>query len=127
MGCGKRSLQKLDGKTLKYKVMKTGSSEKIGFLENAPGEKSSQRLIYVIGMIWGMLLISFIIYLKAYKQLSVQWVELSGFATVVFGIIQGSKYFAKGQENTADKDALMLKRPDKAPEVTQQPAPVTTS
>ena len=67
----------------------------IGYLEETPGQKSVNRLVFLIGFIWLMLLTAFIVYLKAFQKLEVTWTELSlffgGTATIFSGLKLGSK------------------------------------
>jgi len=74
---------------------------KTGFFEEAPGVKSSQRLIYVIGMIWAMTLVSFIVYLKAFQKMEIGWAELGIFAGIIFGIFTTGKLWQKSQETAS--------------------------
>jgi hypothetical protein len=71
---------------------------KTGFLEEQPGVKSSQRLIFVAGMIWGMALISFIVYKKSQGSIEIGWTDLGIFAGIIFGIFTTGKLFQKSQE-----------------------------
>jgi hypothetical protein len=72
----------------------------VGFFEVAPGEKSIMRLIFFIGMIWAMTLISYIFYLKAYKGMIIGIGEIGIFAGIIFGIFTTLKLWQNKQEDT---------------------------
>ena len=59
--------------------------DKTGFLEESPGNKSANRLIFVYGFFWLMAISTFIIILKAFYKLEVSWGDMA----MVFGTISG--------------------------------------
>jgi hypothetical protein len=80
--------------------METG---KIGLIEEAPGQKSVMRLVFLVGMIWAMALITYIIYLKAYKVMVIGLGELGIFAGIIFGVFTTLKLWQKSEENNTKK------------------------
>jgi len=63
--------------------------KKIGFLEVAEGEKSSARLIFVIGSFWNMLLCSFLAYTETEPATVIA--VFSAIEGVLLGIKLGQK------------------------------------
>lgn len=74
--------------------------EKTGFFEESPGVKSSQRLIFVVGMLATLVLTFCIVYLKAFQKLEVSWTELGLYDGILFGIFTTGKLYQNSQENT---------------------------
>jgi len=72
---------------------------KTGFFEEAPGVKSSQRLVFVVGMLWAMALTTFLVYLKGFKKLDIGLADIGIFAGIIFGIFTTGKLLQKRDEN----------------------------
>ncbi len=75
-------------------------NEKVGYTEFAPGEKSSQRLIYIVGMFWVMVSTTLIIIFKALGKLDITWGEISMYFSVISGVLSGTKLYQNYQEKT---------------------------
>jgi hypothetical protein len=87
----------------------------VGFFEVAPGQKSIMRLIFFIGMIWTMTLISYIFYLKAYKGMIIGIGEIGIFAGILFGIFTSLKLWQNSQENSDPTTTALLDVQDPNP------------
>lgn len=65
---------------------------KIGFFEEAPGQKSSLRLVFIFGSFWAMVLVSYL----AYK--GVAWEGLLSVFTGMMATLGGIKMVQKNME-----------------------------
>ena len=77
--------------------------DKTGFFEEAPGDRSANRLIFIIGYFWLMATTTMIILLKSFKGLEVGWTEITVYFSTIAGILAGLKLGQKAMEKTTSK------------------------
>ena len=72
---------------------------KTGFFEEAPGEKSATRLVFVVGSIWAMLITSYVV-VVAHSDL----MAVAGMFAALFAPVAALKVVQKPFESKPDEE-----------------------
>jgi hypothetical protein len=89
--------------------MEANEVKEVGFLENGqPGNKSSNRLIFVIGNLWAMAFTTYIGFDRIAKD-KLDLFELAIFFSGIVAVFWGGKVIQKKQELDKDKREMEIK------------------